>query len=94
MVNEYVYGGYLIWAAPEYKVFVDGRGDIFELIGVLSEYGNWIMVNADPRLLLNKYHINFCLLSRDAPVTHVLALLPGWKLVYSDHLSVVFARQM
>jgi hypothetical protein len=73
---------------------VDGRGDIFELTGVLSEYGNWIMVHADPQVLLNKYHINFCLLSRDAPVTHVLPLLPGWKLAYSDSSSAVFARQM
>jgi hypothetical protein len=94
MVNEYVYGGYLIWAAPEYKVFVDGRGDIFELTGVLSEYGNWITVNADPKILLNKYHINFCLLSLGAPVANVLPLVPGWKLVYSDTLSAVFARQM
>ena len=30
MLNEYVYGGYLIWAAPENPVFVDGRADIFE----------------------------------------------------------------
>jgi hypothetical protein len=94
MVNQYVYGGYLIWAAPQYKVFVDGRGDIFELTGVLSEYGNWILVNEDPKTLLDKYHINFCLLSHDAPVTHVLPLVPGWKLVYSDTLSAVFARQM
>ncbi|MGI8958218.1 MAG: hypothetical protein ACR2IV_00330 [Bryobacteraceae bacterium] len=94
MVNEYVYGGYLIWAAPQYKVFVDGRGDIFELTGVLSEYGDWIMVHTDPKVLLDKYHINFCLLSRDAPVTHVLPLLSGWKLVYSDKMSNVFVRQM
>ena len=26
MMNEWVYGGYLIWAAPEHPVFVDGRG--------------------------------------------------------------------
>lgn len=94
MMNEYVYGGYLIWAAPQYKVFIDGRGDIFELTGVLSEYGDWITVNADPKVLLNKYHINLCLLSRDTPVTHVLPLVPGWKLLYSDALSAVFARQM
>jgi hypothetical protein len=93
MVNEYVFGGYLIWAAPEHKVFVDGRGDIFELTGVLREYGDWITVHADPRVLLDKYHINFCLLSRDSPVNHVLPFLPGWKLVYSDNLSKVFARQ-
>jgi hypothetical protein len=94
MLNDYLFGGYLIWAAPEYKVFIDGRGDIFESTGVLTEYLDWLGVQTDPKLLLNKYHINFCLLSRDAAVGHVLPLLPGWKLVYSDKLSSVFARQM
>jgi hypothetical protein len=93
MVNEYVFGGYLMWAAPQHKVFVDGRADIFDATGVLTEYGDWVTVHADPRQLLNKYHIDFCLLSRDSPVTHVLPFLPGWKLVYSDKLSTVFARQ-
>jgi hypothetical protein len=93
MVNEYVFGGYLIWAAPQHRVFIDGRGDIFELNGVLSDYLGWINVHADPRVLLDKYHIDFCLLSRDAPINNVLPLLPGWKLVYSDKLSKVFARQ-
>jgi hypothetical protein len=93
MVNEYVFGGYLMWAAPEHKVFVDGRADIFDATGVLTEYGKWITVHADPRALLDKYHINFCLLAADSPVTYVLPFLPGWKLVYSDELSTVFARQ-
>jgi hypothetical protein len=92
MMNSYIYGGYLIWAAPEYKVFVDGRGDIFESAGVLTEYLEWLGVETDPRSLLDNYHINFCLLSRDAPVAHVLPLLPGWKLVYSDKVSSVFVR--
>jgi hypothetical protein len=92
MMNAYIYGGYLIWAAPEYKVFVDGRGDIFESTGVLTEYLEWLAVETDPQLLLDKYHIQFCLLSRDAPVAHILPLLPGWKLMYSDNVSSVFAR--
>ena len=93
MVNEYIFGGYLIWAAPQYKVFIDGRGDIFELTGVLSEYGEWITVHADPRIMLDKYRIDFCLLAGNSPVTHVLPFLPGWKLVYSDKLATVFARR-
>ena len=38
MLNDYVYGGYLIWAAPEHPVFVDGRADVFEWTGVLDEF--------------------------------------------------------
>jgi len=92
MLNEYGYGGYLIWAAPQHKVFVDGRGDVFEWAGVLEEYFKWQTLRADPNALLNKYHINFCLLSRDSPMSRVLPLLPGWKTVYSDDSSSVFAR--
>jgi hypothetical protein len=92
MLNQYVFGGYLIWAAPDHPVFVDGRTDIFEWTGVLQEYGEWATLEADPRALLNKYGIQFCLLDRTSPMTRVLALLPEWKQVYSDSVSTVFVR--
>ncbi len=92
MLNEYVYGGYLIWAAPERKVFVDGRADLYEPAGVLIEFGQWATLQADPSMLLSKYHVDFCLLSREAPMSYVLPLMPGWKEVYSDKQSIVFAR--
>ncbi|HEY7306976.1 MAG TPA: hypothetical protein VH601_22810 [Bryobacteraceae bacterium] len=93
MLNEYVYGGYLIWTAPERKVFVDGRADVYEPAGVLAEYINWNQLQADPRTLLDKYNIKFCLLQRNSGLTHVLPLLPGWKMVFSDEMAAVFARQ-
>jgi hypothetical protein len=92
MLNEYVYGGYLIWAAPEYPVFVDGRTDIFEWTGVLSEYGRAVLLQSDPRRLLDKYHVNFCLLSETSPLKQVLPLIPGWKIVYSDNVAFVAVR--
>jgi hypothetical protein len=91
MLNDYVYGGYLIWAIPEYPVFVDGRADVFEWTGVLGDFGRWALLQSDPRLLLDKYRIDFCLLSRDAPMAHVLPLV-GWKTIYSDNLTVIFTR--
>jgi hypothetical protein len=48
MLNEYVYGGYLIWAAPEFPVFVDGRADVFEWTGVLPELTQWEQLQAPP----------------------------------------------
>jgi hypothetical protein len=92
MLNEYVYGGYLIWAAPEHPVFVDGRGDVFEQTGVLGEFGRWASLQSDPTQLLDKYKINFCLLTRQSPMAFVLPLLPDWKAVYSDNNSVIFMR--
>jgi len=92
MLNDYVYGGYLIWAAPEHPVFVDGRGDVFEQTGVLGEFAKWASLQSDPTQLLDKYKINFCLLTHQSPMAFVLPLLPDWKAIYSDNNSVIFMR--
>lgn len=92
MLNDYVYGGYLIWAAPEHPVFVDGRADVFEWTGVLDEFGKWAMLRSDPSQLLNNHKISFCLLARTSPMAQVLLYLPGWKAVYSDNMAVIFER--
>ncbi len=92
MLNEYVFGGYLIWAAPEHKAFIDGRADVYERTGVLADYQKWSLLQADPNQLLDKYKIDFCLLSRGSPMARVLPLLPGWRRVYSDEVSVILSR--
>jgi hypothetical protein len=92
MLNAYGYGGYLIWALPEHPVFIDGRADLYEWAGVLSQFGRWAMLQEDPNQLLDKYNVSFCLLERGSPITNVLPLLPNWKEVYSDDRSVIFVR--
>jgi len=92
MLNEYLFGDYLIWAFPEEKVFVDGRGDIYDWTGVLSEYGRWATLSEDPNILLDKHKIRFCLLSKNAPMGYVLPYLKGWRKVYSDDVAAVFLR--
>jgi hypothetical protein len=92
MLNAHGFGGYLIWAAPEHPVFLDGRTDVFEWTGVLREFGDWATLQSDPSLLLNKYGVKFCLLNSDSPMVRVLPLLPDWKIIYSDSNSVIIAR--
>ncbi|HEX7362825.1 MAG TPA: hypothetical protein VF283_20230 [Bryobacteraceae bacterium] len=92
MLNEYAYGGYLIWAAPKGKVFIDGRCDLYDHAGVLAEYIKWATLQEDPRVLLDKYRISLCLLPKNARIARVIPLLPGWKSIYSDDTAVVFAR--
>jgi hypothetical protein len=92
MLNEYVYGGYLIWAAPEHPVFVDGRADVFEWTGVLADLQQWEFLQSNPNVLLDKYGINFCLLARGSSMQTVMPLLKNWKLAYEDDNSVIFTR--
>lgn len=92
MLNGYAFGGYLIWAAPQYPVFIDGRTDLYEWSGVLGEFGRWATLASDPNALLQKYKIGFCLLPRNSTMARVLPLLHGWKMVYEDNNSVIFTR--
>jgi len=92
MLNDYGFGGYLIWALPENKVFIDGRADIFDWAGVMSEFGRWATLQDDPVQLLDKYRIRFCLLSKNAPMGRLLPYLPGWRKAYSDDVATVFVR--
>ncbi|HEX6773515.1 MAG TPA: hypothetical protein VF126_15895 [Acidobacteriaceae bacterium] len=92
MLNEWTQGGYLVWALPEHPDFVDGRGDVFAESGVLADYASWAELNADPRSLLDKYHIDFCLLSRNSPMSHVMPLLPAWRMAYADDIAIVFVH--
>jgi hypothetical protein len=91
-LNEYVWGGYLTWALPEHRVFIDGRADVFDWTGVLAEYGRWYTLQEDPQKLLEKYGIQFCLLRPEAPEAQVLPHLTGWRRAYRDERAVVFVR--
>ncbi|MFC5863786.1 hypothetical protein ACFPT7_15870 [Acidicapsa dinghuensis] len=92
MLNDYTFGGYLIWAMPEHPVFIDGRAEIYEWAGVLSQYMNWMNLNTDPEALLDQYHIQFCLLNANSYMVRVLTMTHHWKLVYSDRMSAILVR--
>jgi hypothetical protein len=92
MINAFNYGGYLIWTLPEEPVFFDGRADLFDWSGVFGEFADWTSLQSDPNDLLNKYGVGFCLLNIDSPMARVLPLLKGWKIVYSDNMSIIVAR--
>jgi hypothetical protein len=92
MLNDYDFGGYLIWAAPEHRVFIDGRADVYDWAGIFPEYGRWSTLTEDPKLLLDKYHIGFCILHKGAPMGRVIPYLPGWRKTYSDNVAEVFVR--
>ncbi|HVB29621.1 MAG TPA: hypothetical protein VNG91_07420 [Terriglobia bacterium] len=94
MFNNYNFGGYLVWAlAPGHKVFVDGRGDIYEQAGVFADYSDIVGLKPDVFSLLQSYRINFCLVSPNGGLATLLAASSNWKEVYKDRLSAIFVRQ-
>jgi hypothetical protein len=93
MYNIYFYGGYLIWALPEQKVFIDGRGDLYEIGGAFSDYLEAAYLKPSAFAVLRAYRIQSCLLDRGGALATVLLKHPDWRLEYSDDVSVLFVRR-
>jgi hypothetical protein len=90
--NTYNYGGYLVAYLPEHKVFIDGRGDLYELEGVMADYLQAAKLKPAAFSILKFYGIKTCLLERGEPLEIVLQELPGWKRVYADDMAVILER--
>ncbi len=94
MFNDYSYGGYLVWVlAPENKVFIDGRGNIYEPVGLFSDYADVVGLKPDTFAILQSYRINSCLIPQHSALAALLAASSDWKEVYKDTLSAIFVRK-
>ncbi|MGH9746940.1 MAG: hypothetical protein ACRD59_12630 [Candidatus Acidiferrales bacterium] len=93
MYNAYFYGGYLVWSrGPEHKVFVDGRGDLYERGGVFADYLHIAHLQPGVLGVLRHYGIQSCLLERDEPLGSVLSASPEWKRIYVDGVAAIYVR--
>jgi hypothetical protein len=93
-LNDYGWGGYLIWAAsPRNMIFIDGRADIYEYGGVLSDYLSIMRLEPNALQLLKKYDVEACLIKQDAALGTALAGMPGWERVYQDQVAALYVRK-
>jgi hypothetical protein len=89
--NQYVWGGYMEWNAPELKPFIDGRADIFVYNGVLDDHRKATTIEG-PFQILDKHQIDYALLQPEWPLTYLLEHSPAWRPIYSDKVAVLFER--
>jgi hypothetical protein len=91
--NNYGFGGYLVWSrGPEHKVFIDGRGDLYERGGVLEDYMHISDLKPGALDVLRGYGIQSCVIHRDEALATVLSASPDWRRVYFDKVSAIFLR--
>ncbi|MCX6910726.1 MAG: hypothetical protein NTY01_22160 [Verrucomicrobia bacterium] len=91
MLNQHVWGGYLMWVMPERKVFVDGRTDFYGE-AFIRNFLDMTQLQPEWREKLNASKVRWTLLTTDHPLTQALALLPDWRRAYTDPLATVFRR--
>ncbi|MGD1019186.1 MAG: hypothetical protein ABSA12_07685 [Verrucomicrobiia bacterium] len=92
MFNDFLWGGYIEFALPQRKPFIDSRNysyglDLFhEFRTVDTPKPGWETVFA-------KYHVDWTILPPQHPLNQVLRLCPDWHVAFSNRQALVFSRQ-
>ena len=87
--NEFIWGGYLLYAWPEVPVFIDGQTDFYgeELT---REYRDIRFIQPGWKQLLQQRGVRWVMVPPEAPLSGALDLLPDWKLLHADSTAVVW----
>lgn len=91
MFNTYNWGGYLMFAAPQFPVFVDGRTDLYD-DALLTEWLNTLLAR-DWQATFAKWNIRLVVIEKDSALAGVLRAEPGWREVHQDAKAAIFRRE-
>lgn len=83
MLNDYGYGGFLIWRLPNHPVFIDGRADLY-FGKVLNDYADLRTVPHNWQQVLAPYSIDFVFVPCGRDWSIFFLDSPDWALVYAD----------
>lgn len=91
LFNSYNWGGYLIWSARDYPVFVDGRTDLYDG-AFIRDYLKIYYAQPGWSDRLDQTGINTVMVETSSPLARVLEIAPGWTRAYFDTLATVYVR--
>jgi len=92
MFNNDEFGDYIIYAAwPGYRVFFDGRSDMYGAQR-LKEYLSVRGIAPGWERVLEKYGISWVIFNARSPLSQHLLERPDWRLIYADRVAVIFVR--
>lgn len=93
MFNHYNWGGYLIWELwPDYRVFVDGRTDLFG-DDFLRQYLKAQVARPSYETTFEEYDVEFVLIPSASTLSSQLACQRGWTQAYADEVATVWIRK-
>jgi len=92
MFNNDEFGDYIIYAAwPGYKVFFDGRSDMYgEKFG--KEYLKLAQIKPGWEAVLKKYDVNWIIFGTKSALSNLLLEREDWRLIYSDKVANIFVK--
>ena len=88
----YDWGGYTIYKLyPEYRVFVDGRADLYG-DDLLQQFQTAVQVRTGWREVLDRWSVRAVLLPPYCALVQALVLDPNWHLEYGDSQALLLVR--
>jgi hypothetical protein len=91
LYNEFTWGGYVLYAWPDGKIYIDGMTDFFGG-EITREYLSVFYLQEGWERTLRRRDIELVLLKPDAPLLHALGREPGWTRWYGDSVAVLLRR--
>jgi hypothetical protein len=92
MYDNDEFGDYLIYAAyPQYKVFFDGRSDMYGTER-LKEFQKFTVFAPGWEKIVEKYDIRWFFIGSDSLLTRYLFEKEEWKLIYSDNVANILVK--
>jgi len=94
MFNNDEFGDYLIYAAwPKYKVFFDGRSDMYgEKWGM--QYLKVVRLQPGWEQVLEKNRMTWVFCHAASPLSAILLENKDWQLIYADKLAHIFVKRI
>ncbi len=93
MFNDFNWGGYLLYRTwPRDLVFVDSQSDFYGE-PLMREYETILLATNDWRALLEKYDVEWIIVSPQSPLAQNLESDPGWAIRYQDPVAIIIARK-
>ncbi|MFP4322686.1 MAG: hypothetical protein ACLFTK_09545 [Anaerolineales bacterium] len=92
MLNDYNWGGMLIFTQPDRPVFVDGRTDLYgdEFLG---DYFAAYLGTSDWQTIFETYDITWAFLPDESALTTLLREDPAWQVVYEDAQAAILEQR-
>jgi hypothetical protein len=93
MFNSYNWGGYLMFAAPDVPVYVDGRTDLYDDT-FLRAYLDIVLIREGWETALDEQEIGFVAIEANSVLAVMLRTMPGeWEEhLFDDERSAIFVR--
>lgn len=94
MFDNDEFGDYIIYAAwPEYKVFFDGRSDMYG-VDRMKEYFKVARIERGWEDVLKKYGMTWVIFDSRSALSTFLLEKKEWKLIYSDKVANIFVKDI